>query len=68
MSCQKGLKKISVNEAKRYLKEGHFPEGSMGPKIEASIDFLSNGGRKVIITSPEKIQQALSGKEGTHIS
>ena len=65
---QKGLKKISVSEAKRYLKEGHFPAGSMGPKIEASIDFLINGGKKVIITSPEKIRQALSGREGTHIS
>ena len=65
---QKGLKKISVKEARQYLKEGHFPPGSMGPKIEAAIDFLINGGKKVIITSPEKIREALSDKEGTHIS
>jgi len=64
---QKGLKKVSVKEAKNYLKEGHFPAGSMGPKIEAAIDFLNNGGKKVIITSPEKIKAALSGREGTHI-
>ena len=61
------MKKVSVKEAKNYLKEGHLPAGSMGPKIEAAIDFLNNGGKKVIITSPEKIKAALSGREGTHI-
>ena len=64
---QKNLSKLSIKEASKYLKEGHFPEGSMGPKIEASIDFLKHGGKKVIITHPSVVRQALQGKEGTQI-
>jgi carbamate kinase len=58
---------MTVAEAKKYLKEGHFPAGSMGPKIEASTNFLENGGEKVIITSIEKSLQAIKGKAGTNI-
>lgn len=61
------LKHLTMKEARKYLQEGHFPEGSMGPKIEAAIDFLRHGGKKVIITSPERIKQALVGKDGTRI-
>lgn len=65
---QKGLKKITTKEAKKYLKEGHFYEGSMKPKIEASIDFLESRKKgKVIITSIDKIKEALKGKAGTSI-
>jgi len=49
------------------LKQGHFPAGSMGPKIEAAIDFLEKGGKQVIITSIDKLMQAVEGKAGTHI-
>lgn len=59
------LSKLTIKQARQYLKEGHFPEGSMGPKIKAAIQFLQHGGKKVIITSPSKVQQALQGKEGT---
>jgi carbamate kinase len=62
---QVDLDRITVAEAKRYLNEGHFPVGSMGPKIKAGIDFLEAGGKKVVITSIEKSDQALSGKIGT---
>jgi carbamate kinase len=64
---QKWLDKITVSEAKKYLNEGHFPAGSMGPKIQASINFLERGGKKVIITSIDKALDALLGKAGTEI-
>jgi carbamate kinase len=58
---------MSVSEAKRYLAEGHFPAGSMGPKIEAAIQFLECGGKEVIITQPETIIEAVESRTGTHI-
>jgi len=61
------LDAMTVNEAKRYLKEGQFPSGSMGPKIEAAIDFLEEGGQKVVITSVDKMPDAILGKTGTEI-
>jgi carbamate kinase len=66
-SNQKFLDKISVEEAKQYLKEGHFPEGSMGPKIQAVINFLESDGKRAIITSIDKIKDALNEKAGTII-
>ncbi len=51
----------------RYMEEGHFPAGSMLPKIEASLSFIANGGKRVIITTPEKLPEALRGETGTHI-
>lgn len=64
---QKDLDRATLEEIKKYDAEGHFPAGSMGPKIKAAIQFLESGGKKVIITSPEKISAALEGKAGTHI-
>jgi len=61
------LHSASVSEVEKYLNEGHFPPGSMGPKIESAIKFIRNGGRKVIITSYEFIEDALAGKAGTQI-
>lgn len=65
---QKNLDKITLEEAKRYLQEGHFAAGSMGPKIKAAISFLESGGKKVIITSPENLLKAIKGKTGTQIT
>ncbi|MFH0949406.1 MAG: carbamate kinase [Candidatus Aenigmatarchaeota archaeon] len=65
---QKSLTKMNIKEAKKYLNEGHFPPGSMGPKIEAAIDFLEHGGKKVIITSPGFLGKAIRGKDGTIIT
>ncbi|MFX1287820.1 MAG: carbamate kinase [Promethearchaeota archaeon] len=62
----KYLDKVSTSEAKEYLKQGHFPPGSMGPKINAVINFLEAGGEQAIITSIEKIKKALEGEAGTH--
>lgn len=64
---QRDLDLLTVEEAERYLAEGHFLEGSMQPKIEASVEFLKAGGRRVIITSPDSIIQALRGEAGTTI-
>jgi len=62
------LDKLTVEEAKKYLKEGHFPSGSMGPKIEAAIQFLEAGGKEVIITSISKAYDSVKKKSaGTRI-
>jgi carbamate kinase len=61
------LDKLTVAEAKRYLAEGQFPKGSMGPKIQAAINFIESGGKSVIITSVENMSEALAGKTGTRI-
>lgn len=65
---QKTLDKMTMAEAEKYLAEGQFPAGSMGPKIQAAIMFLKNGGEKVIITSPEFIEKAVNGQTGTVIT
>ena len=64
---QRDLDSLTVAEARRYLDEGQFAPGSMRPKIEASIDFLEAGGKKVIITQPHLLEEALAGNTGTHI-
>ncbi len=66
--AEKYLSKIGLEEAERYHAEGHFPPGSMGPKIEAAISFLRAGGKKAIITSAEKMDSAINGKGGTEIT
>jgi carbamate kinase len=62
------LRAIASTELKEYLQQGHFQEGSMRPKIEAALQFLDQGGQKVIITNPEHILAALDGQAGTIIS
>jgi carbamate kinase len=61
------LDRMTVAEAQAYDDEGHFPRGSMGPKIEAAIYYLKYGGNEVIITNPENITRALRGETGTRI-
>jgi len=66
---QRWLERIGLAEAKRLLAEGHFPAGSMGPKVEAIISFLAHGGeRRAIITNPPNLGRALAGAAGTHIT
>jgi carbamate kinase len=67
-SHQRNLDRMTLEEAQKYLEEGHFLEGSMGPKIEASLEFLRSGGEKVVIASPDHIAEALKGKKGTVIT
>ena len=61
------IDRISVGEARMYMKEGHFSAGSMQPKIQAAIDYLESGGKHVIITQPHLLEEAVQGKTGTHI-
>ena len=65
---EKALDSMTLEEAIRYKKEGHFAPGSMLPKIEAVIRYLESDGKKAIITSPENIEDALEGKKGTTIT
>ncbi|HHT9137782.1 MAG TPA: carbamate kinase [Candidatus Wunengus sp. YC60] len=65
---ERALKALTVKEAQRYLQEGHFPPGSMGPKIQAAINFLNWGGEVAIITSINKVKEALEGITGTKIT
>ncbi|MEB8194469.1 carbamate kinase family protein [Raoultella terrigena] len=64
---QQALGTVTVSEMTSYLQEGHFPAGSMLPKIVASLAFLAHGGSRVIITTPERLPAALRGETGTHI-
>ncbi len=64
---QKVLDTMTVAEADRYMAEGQFPKGSMGPKIEAAVDFIKRGGKVVVITSLEKAQEAVDNHAGTRI-
>lgn len=64
---QMALEEITVDQTKQYVQEGHFPAGSMLPKIEASLSFLAKANRKVIITNPESLKDAIKNEAGTHI-
>lgn len=64
---QTAIRQMTVSEAKRYLDEGHFPSGSMAPKVKACIAFVKNGGERAIISSVGQTTAALGGKAGTEI-
>lgn len=57
---------VTLAECARYIDEGHFPDGSMGPKVEAIHEFLLAGGGRGLITSPDRLDAALAGASGTH--
>jgi carbamate kinase len=63
---QRALAAVTLQELERLHAEGHFPPGSMGPKIEAVLRFLRSGGRRALITSPESLPAAIEGRAGTH--
>ena len=64
---QEELGSVTLRDLRRYHKEGHFPEGSMGPKVNAAIRFLEGGGQRVIIAHIDDAMSALHGDTGTHI-
>jgi carbamate kinase len=64
---QRPLRDAGLDEIAAYYEQGHFPAGSMGPKIEAAIGFLRAGGKEVIITTPELIGEAMEGRAGTRL-
>lgn len=65
--AQRDLDRLTVAEARARAAEGHFPPGSMGPKIEAAVQFLEGGGQEVLITTPAALPRALEGRAGTRI-
>ena len=64
---QRELDRVTVSDMRRYLAEGHFPAGSMGPKVEAVIRFLERGGAHAIIAHLDEALPALRGEAGTHV-
>jgi carbamate kinase len=64
---QRRLPLLTVPECRRYLAEGQFPEGSMGPKIRAAMIFLERGGGEALITDSGHLLDAVAGRGGTHI-
>ncbi len=68
---QATLSHLTLTEARRHQEDGQFPPGSMGPKIEAAISFLETSTKssaEVLITTPQKLRQALAGQSGTKIT
>jgi carbamate kinase len=65
---QEFLSAMTLAEASKRLKEGHFPPGSMGPKVQAAIRYIKTGGKRTVITSVENIEKAVAGRSGTEIT
>ena len=63
---QKALSAVTMKEIEVLYEEGHFPSGSMGPKIKAVIDFLRRGGKRALVTDPSSLRDAMEGRAGTH--
>ncbi len=61
------LRSMTLTEAAKYQAEGHFPPGSMGPKIEAAVKFVKKCGKRAVITSIEAVESAVAGRAGTEI-
>jgi carbamate kinase len=64
---QVDLAHMTDEQARQYLKEGHFAAGSMKPKMEAVLQFLERGGKRAIITDPGNLERAIQGETGTVI-
>lgn len=64
---ERALKEVTLAEIEDYFHKGQFPAGSMGPKVEAAINFVKKGGKRAIIANLFNLWSALEGKTGTHI-
>lgn len=64
---EQDLTHVSLDELKTYFKQGHFSAGSMGPKVEAVIQFIESGGKRAIITHHDNAYEALLGQAGTQV-
>jgi carbamate kinase len=64
---QREISEMTVREAREHLAVGQFPPGTMGPKIEAAVEFLDAGGSRATIASLEQASPALAGRAGTRI-
>jgi carbamate kinase len=61
------LRKMTVEQGEKYISEGHFQAGSMGPKVKAALQFIKSGGKRAVICSIDSIEQAAAGKAGTEV-
>jgi carbamate kinase len=64
---QQWLARMTLAQAKQHAADDQFDKGSMGPKIQAVIEFIEGGGQTGLITNPENIGRALAGETGTFI-
>jgi carbamate kinase len=64
---QRDMARMTASDAEHHLAEGEFPAGSMGPKIESAVRFVRDGGRAAIVTSAERLTEAVDGAAGTWI-
>lgn len=65
---QQFLRRVSISQMEQYMKEGQFPAGSMGPKVEAISEFFKATGNRGVICHLEDIEKAIAGKAGTEIT
>jgi carbamate kinase len=61
------LREMNLDEAHTYLEQGQFSSGSMGPKVMAAVDYITNGGKEAFITNIENVIQAIEKETGTFI-
>jgi carbamate kinase len=64
---QRWLDRLTAADARRLLAAGEFPPGSMGPKVEAALEFIEHGGTAAVITSLDRVTEAVAGRAGTQI-
>lgn len=64
----RAVDRMTVTEARAHLADGQFPPGSMGPKIQAAVQFVEAGGGAAVVTSLERIEDAVSGRAGTRVT
>ena len=65
---QKMLRKVPLAEMEKYVKQGQFPAGSMGPKVEAVMQFTEATGNRGVICQLADIEKAIAGEAGTEIT
>jgi carbamate kinase len=64
---QRWIDRLTLEQARQYLAQGHFAKGSMEPKVRAIINYLEAGGKEALVTDPENIERALAGETGTRV-
>lgn len=64
---ERAIDRLTMAEARRHHADGQFPPGSMGPKIQAALRYLERGGRRTLITSIDRLEEALAGRAGTSV-
>ena len=63
---QRPLTALTIKQTERWLDDGQFAVGSMGPKVQSILSFLKAGGKRGLITTPDRLEDALDGVSGTH--